>query len=94
MQQSRLSVLCFLMRRAWIPLENASPASSQRPLVPAQRGHPVEIPVLNLVLERGDDLFLPLQEMRPAQVAAGDGVVRDGGIRCSHGTFVWQSPQP
>ena len=31
----------------------------------------------DLVLERGEDLLLPLQEARPAQVPPGDGVVRD-----------------
>ena len=49
----------------------------QCPLVSADRGHAAQVAVLNRVLQRSHDLLLPTKEIRPGEVRAGNGVVRD-----------------
>ena len=52
---------------------------SQRPLVSADGGHAIQVAVVDGVLQGGHDLLLPVEEVRPGEIAAGDGVVRDKG---------------
>lgn len=51
--------------------------SLQRPLIPAECRHPVQVPVVDLMLQRGDDSIFPGEEIRPGEVDAGDRVVGD-----------------